>query len=54
MFEIGDYVACIVEGGAESAIIDLLLDNDLLCFSRNKLLEGELIRTRSSKSFEER
>ena len=54
MIELGDYVACIVEGSAERAIIDVLLDNNFLCFGRDRLLDGELIRTRSSKSFEER
>lgn len=49
MLDLGDYVACIVEGGAERAIIDTLLDYDCLCFNRDKLLDGELIRTRSSK-----
>lgn len=54
MIELGDYVACIVEGGAERAVIDILLDNDVLCFGRDQLLDGELIRTRSSREFEER
>ena len=54
MIELGDYVACIVEGSAERAIIDVLLDNNFLCFGRDLLLDGELIHTRSSKSFEER
>lgn len=54
MVELGDYVACIVEGGAERAIIDILLDNDYLCFGRDRLLDGELIRTRGSRDFEER
>lgn len=54
MIELGDYVACIVEGGAERAIIDILLDNNILYFGRERLLDGELIRTRSSREFEER
>jgi len=54
MIALGDYVACIVEGGAERAIIDILLDNNILCFGRDRLLDGELIRTRSSRDFEER
>lgn len=37
--ELGEYVACICEGAAEKAIIDILLDNDLLIFSREKMLE---------------
>ena len=54
MVGLGDYIACIVEGGAERAIIDILLDNNSLCFGRDRLLDGELIRTRSSRAFEER
>lgn len=54
MLHLGDYVACIVEGGAERAIIDILLDNHCLCFKRDNLLDGELLRTRSPKKFEER
>lgn len=54
MVELGDYIACIVEGGAERAIIDILLDSNLLYFGRDRLLDGELIRIRGSKSFEER
>ena len=35
--EIKGYVACITEGAAEKAIIDLLLDNHVLCFERSDL-----------------
>ena len=47
------YVACIYEGSAEKAIIELLLENDKLRFKWNDLLEGELIQCRSAKNFEE-
>ncbi len=47
------YVACIYEGSAEKAIIELLLDADRLVFTRDDLLDGELIRCRSAKNFEE-
>ena len=40
------YIACICEGAAESAIIDLLLDHGLLIFSRDEMLEEEVIRCR--------
>lgn len=30
----GKYIACICEGGAERAILDLLLDNQKLIFER--------------------
>lgn len=47
------YVACICEGAAEKAIMEILLDADKLTFKRDDLLEGELIRCRSGKNFEE-
>ena len=51
--ELSKYVACICEGAAEQTIIELLLDNDKLIFTYDDLLEGELLRCRSAKSFEE-
>ena len=48
------YVACICEGGAERAIIDLLLDNHMLVFDREQLLEEEVLRCRSAKEFEDK
>ena len=48
------YKACICEGGAETAIMDLLLDQNKLIFSRDELLEGEILRTRKGKEFETR
>ena len=47
-------VACICEGGAERTIIKILLDNDLLKFSNEQLLDGEILgkRDRSAKNFE--
>lgn len=38
----GNLVACICEGNAEMEIIEILLDHDLLKFSRGDLLNGEL------------
>ena len=52
--ELSKYKACICEGAAESAIIDILLDNDLLIFSREELLEESVLRCRNAKTFEER
>ncbi|EHW0695246.1 hypothetical protein NX014_14230 [Vibrio vulnificus] len=46
------YVACICEGSAEQAIMDTLLESDMLIFNQDQLLEGEIIRTRSAKQFE--
>ena len=51
--ELSKYIACICEGAAESAIMDLLLDNNKLTFTRDDLLEGEVIRSRSAKNFQE-
>ncbi|MGN9017477.1 hypothetical protein ACTNBM_00870 [Lachnospiraceae bacterium HCP1S3_C3] len=50
----GKYIACICEGGAERAIIDLLLDNHRLIFEREELLEEEVLRCRRGKEFEDR
>ena len=52
MMEFSKYIACICEGAAESVIMDLLLDNDKLKFTRDDLLEGEVLRSRSAKKFE--
>ena len=46
------YVACICEGSAEQAIMDLLLDADRLIFQSEQLLEEEIIRIRGAKKFE--
>lgn len=54
MMNIEGYIACICEGNAESAIIDLLLDNNQLSFSRENMLENEVIRCWAGKQFEER
>lgn len=50
----GKYVACICEGGAESAILNLLLEHDKLIFKKEELLEEEILRCRKGKDFEER
>lgn len=52
--ELAKYKACICEGAAENAIMDILLDNDLLIFGREEMLEEEVIRCRDGKRFEER
>lgn len=39
----GPYVLCICEGTAEEAIIDLLLDNDMLQFSRSQLINNHKV-----------
>lgn len=52
--ELANYKACICEGAAENAIMDILLDNDLLIFTREEMLEEEVIRCREGRKFEER
>ncbi len=44
-------VACIVEGNAEEAIMNILLDHDCLIFDRKQLLEEDLLRCRKAKNF---
>ena len=52
--ELAKYKACICGGSAENAIIDILLDNNLLIFTREEMLEEEVIRCRDGKRFEEK
>lgn len=46
--------ALIAEGKGERVILNILLDNNLLKVTRDDLLEGEVISTRSAKKFEAR
>lgn len=49
----GPYVLCIREGTAEEAIIDLLLDNDMLQFSRSQLINNyKVTRIRKVRDIE--
>ena len=50
--KLAPYIACICEGSAETAIIDVLVDNNLLIFTREDMLEENVIRCRSAKTFE--
>lgn len=45
-------IACLCEGAFEEAIMELLLENDCLIFSREALLEEEILRCRSAKNFQ--
>ena len=47
-------IACICEGGAETAIMDILLDNDLLIFRRDQLIEESVLPRLPVKEFERR
>ena len=52
--ELAKIKACICEGAAESAIMDVLLNNDLLVFKREEILDESVIRCRDGKTFETR
>lgn len=45
-------IACICEGGAETAIMDILLDNNLLIFKREQLITENVIPRTSARDFE--
>ncbi len=45
-------IACMCEGGAETAIMDILLDNDLLIFNREQLIGEEVIPRMPGKVFQ--
>jgi hypothetical protein len=52
--KLSKYKACICEGSAEAAIIDILVDNELLIFTRSEMLDEKVIRCRDAKTFESR
>lgn len=52
--DIPGYVAVITEGGAETAIIDILLDNEKLIFTRDDMLENKVIKCRDAQTFQKR
>lgn len=52
--ELANYKACICEGAAENAIMDILLEHGLLVFSREEMIEEEVIRCREGRKFEEK
>lgn len=54
MIKLSPIVACICEGGAETAIIDMLVENGLLMFTREQMLDEDIIRCRAGKEFESR
>lgn len=47
-------IACICEGGAETAIMNILIDNNLLIFNRKQLIDESVINRTSVKEFEKR
>ena len=51
---LGEKVAFICEGGAETAIMEMLLDAGRLIFTEEDLFYDEIIRCRSAETFEQR
>ena len=51
---LGKKVAVICEGGAETAIMEMLLDAGRLIFTEEDLFYDEIIRCRSAEIFEQR
>lgn len=49
---IDGYVACICEGSAEKAIINILLENDKLIFNKKQMIDREVIPCRNGRNFE--
>ena len=47
-------IACVCEGGAEATIMDILLDNDLLIFNREQMIEERVLARMSVRDFERR
>ncbi|MCC8013783.1 MAG: hypothetical protein LIO87_01180 [Eubacterium sp.] len=50
--KLSNIIACICEGAAEQTIIEMLLDNDLLIFKRENLIDEKIIRIRKAENFE--
>ena len=51
---LGEKVAVICEGGAETAIMEILLEEGRLIFTEENLFYDEVIRCRSAEIFEQR
>ena len=47
-------IACVCEGGAETAIMEILLDHDLLIFNRRQMIEESVLPRTSVREFERR
>lgn len=50
--EVNNIIACICEGSAEQAIVELLLENNMLYFKKEDLLDEKVIKVRSASKFE--
>lgn len=49
--KLAKYKACICEGSAESAIIDILVDNNLLIFTREEMLDEKGYQMQKREKF---
>lgn len=47
-------IACMCEGGAETVIMNMLIDNDQLIFNREQLIEESVLPRMSVKEFQSR
>ena len=47
-------IACMCEGGAETAVMDILLNNDCMVFNREQLLDERLLPRFRVREFEKR
>ncbi|MGB4610888.1 MAG: hypothetical protein WBH77_09750 [Saccharofermentanales bacterium] len=52
LIEPDDIIACICEGNSESALINKLLDSDSLIFTREQLINNELLVNYSAMDFQ--
>ena len=48
------YIACICEGSAEQTVVRKLLDNNMLIFTYDDLIEEDVLRCRDAKTFEDK
>ena len=52
--ELAKYKAVLCEGSAEEVILHILLDNHLLIFEKEELIEEKVLRCRDARTFERR
>ena len=52
--ELAKYKAVLCEGSAEEVILNILLDNHLLIFEKEELIEEKVLRCRDARTFERR
>lgn len=50
--QVNPYILCICEGAAEEGIINLLVENNVLKFSQDDLVDGQVTRIRKAREIE--